>query len=155
MWKWVCYAGVIAAGSAALPAACWADECDALAFEVARATGATVERRTPGNSVRFGHPITSEMILGCPSQNFTVAMRGPFASQDLIALFAVGARVATGVPEQRLRAAGVQCVRRALRRREQSETMKIAGAEIGCTVSSIGERSGSSAVWADKARPAR
>lgn len=101
------------------PGAARAAECDVIAADLVRTTGAVFKRRGD-MAVYLDHPAAETMYVSCPvvaqdKPQFTIALDSPAPSAEFFDLLGVGGELVIGVPAGTLRSAAIACHRETIR----------------------------------------
>lgn len=108
-----------------------AEECDALASDIVRQEGATLNRRTSVKVILNLAPL-SELSVDCGQTGFSAGWDGAFPPAAYFDLVARGSRIVTAAPLHVLRDGAVHCHKAALRDKGELATIEKGGITFDC-----------------------
>ena len=131
---------VMATLACAAPAC--ADECDARAAMVARATGATIDHRSlNGDNVYLRHPITHDLSVECNSQSLYVvnlvslSVRTSHPPAAFFELAGAAAKAALNLRSSTVEEAAIQCRDAALEAPDEHSEIALKQVLVECRAS--------------------
>lgn len=115
-----------------------ADECDAMAGEVAgRVPDVTVGRRS-SVVIFLSHPSVKYASIGClPFRNFVAVVEGRYPNSDYFDFFGAAGSVALHGGAESLRQGAIRCLKSALSRRGEDVSLGYAGLSFSCSADKL------------------
>lgn len=115
-----------------------ADECDAMAGEVAaRVPGVNVGRRS-SVVIFLSHPSVKYASIGClPFRNFVAVVEGKYPKTDYFDFLSAAGSIVLHGRADSVREGAIRCLKRTLSRPDENVSLDFAGLSFSCSASKL------------------